>query len=85
VSTRITIAYDDKYHLYSECFDENNSVYLELGGPELEYSCSPGELTVRIPRNVIEAILNNSAEIRERFDSGDWNFTEVPQEWKKKE
>jgi len=31
MSTRCTISYDDAYHLYEECFD-NNNIYLELDG-----------------------------------------------------
>ena len=85
MSTRATIAYGEKYHLYSECFDVDGSVYLELNGPDLEYEASPGQIVVHIPRNVIEAILNHSEEIKERFKAEDWNLTQEPTEWKKSE
>ena len=32
MSTRCTIAYDDDFHLFQECF-ENRNVYLTLDGP----------------------------------------------------
>lgn len=37
MSTRCTIAYDDDFHLFQECF-ENNNVYLTLDGPGWEAS-----------------------------------------------
>ena len=85
MSTKITIAYGDRYHLYSECFDIDGSVYLELNGVDLEYKVYPGQITVHIPRDVIEAILNHSEQIKERFKAEDWNEVQEPTEWKKGE
>lgn len=35
MSTKCSLAYGDTFHLYQECFDEDN-VYLELEGIEYE-------------------------------------------------
>ena len=56
MSTKCSIAYgENKFHFYHECFDDEN-VYLELEGENLEYEASPGRVMVKIP-NEIMAVL----------------------------
>ncbi len=75
MSTRVSIAYDDKYHVYSECFELDSAIYVELSGPEVEYEAYPQQITVRIPKNVVEAILDNADKIRSRLNNKlDWDM-----------
>lgn len=55
MSTKSSLAYSDPVHLYQECFDQNH-VYLELEGTELEYEVSRDRVMVRIPVGIWEAI-----------------------------
>ena len=55
MSTRVTIACGDGYHLYNECLTED--VYLELDGDKLEYEASNNHVNVHIPKEVINAII----------------------------
>lgn len=59
MSTRCSIAYSSNpehdFHFYHECFDDEN-VYLELSGPDLEYEAHRGCVTVRIPLEIWEVI-----------------------------
>ena len=60
MSTKITIAYSKRkgkdFHLYRECFDTDNSVYLEIRNPEY-FEGSPHSVTVKIPRKIFNEIL----------------------------
>lgn len=86
MSTRNSIAYGENYHVYSECFEQDQSVYLRLDGSDVEFEAWPNSITVRIPKHVVEAILNNADEIRERFKNDDnWNEIQEPEGWKKSE
>lgn len=67
MSTKITIAYGENYHVYSECFEEDEAIHLRLDGPNVEFEAWPNGITVRIPKNIIESILDNADVIRERF------------------
>lgn len=53
MSTKATLAYGDKFHLYLECLDDEN-VYLELEASE--YEAHPGSITVQIPLPIWEVI-----------------------------
>lgn len=53
MSTKSTLAYGDNFHLYRECFDDEN-VYLELNG--LHFETTPGSAMVQIPLVVWEVI-----------------------------
>ena len=53
MSTKASIAYGNNFHLYHECFDEEN-VYLELEG--IEFNASPNRVTVTIPVAIWETI-----------------------------
>jgi hypothetical protein len=77
MSTKITTIYGEKYHLYKECF-EDEGFYLQLDGDNLEFEVFPKMITVRIPNEVIEAILNNSDKIKEEIkNDGSWrDFSE---------
>lgn len=85
MSTKNTICYGEHYHVYSECFEENEGVYLELNGTDLEFEILPNRITSRIPKSVMLAILDNAEEIRIRLSSEDWNEIQDPHEWKKSE
>jgi hypothetical protein len=60
-------------------------VYLELEGFDIDYEACPGKITVRIPKKVMEVLLEKSEEILTRLNAEDWNETQEPQEWKKSE
>lgn len=53
MSTRCTLAYGPKFHLYNECLD-NDNVYLELEGAELEMD--HGAVVLTIPIEIWEVI-----------------------------
>ena len=57
MSTKASIAYSNNFHLYHECFDEEN-VYLELEG--VEFNASPNHVTVTIPVAIWETIRQHS-------------------------
>lgn len=40
MSTKVTIAHDNNFHLYRECWEKNDTVYLELNGAGWEASAS---------------------------------------------
>jgi hypothetical protein len=85
MSTKITIAYGEHYHVYSECFEEDQSIYLRLDGADVQFEAYPNSINIRIPKDVMLAILDKSDEIHERFKAEDWNEVQEPQEWKKGE
>ena len=53
MSTKCSLAYGDSFHLYEECFDEDN-VYLKLEGVEFEATAE--RVTVTIPIAIWETI-----------------------------
>ena len=53
MSTKSSLAYGDNFHLYQECFDEEN-VYLEL--ESVEFEASRDRVTVSIPVAIWEVI-----------------------------
>ena len=53
MSTKSSFAYSDNFHLYAECFDDNN-VYLEVEG--VEFETSSGRVMVSIPLEIWEVI-----------------------------
>lgn len=59
MSTVCSLAYDDSFHLYRECFDEEN-VYLEL--ESVEFEATPGRVTVTIPIAIWETIREYSIQ-----------------------
>lgn len=64
---------------------DNGGVYVELEGCDVDFEACPTRITVRIPKNVMETILNNKDKIKDRLNTEDWNETQEPQEWKKSE
>lgn len=54
MSTKISIAYGDKYHFYQECFDTQN-VYLTLEG--FEFEVTDKEATVQIPVTIFKEMI----------------------------
>lgn len=80
MSTRATIVYADRetdtgmeFHLYHECFDDEN-VYLELEGQEIEYEASRNRVMVKIPNEVWETIRGFQGM---SFEWADWTDDEV--------
>ncbi|MEL6578591.1 MAG: hypothetical protein AAFQ14_02475 [Cyanobacteria bacterium J06621_12] len=53
MSTKSSIVYGNSFHLYKECFDEEN-VYLEL--ESVEFNASNNQVTVTIPVAIWEVI-----------------------------
>ena len=53
MSTKCSLAYGDCFHLYQECFDEDN-VYLEIEG--VEFEATPERVMVTIPIAIWETI-----------------------------
>lgn len=53
MSTKCSLAYGDTFHLYQECFDEDN-VYLELEG--IEYEATSERVMVSVPVAIWETI-----------------------------
>lgn len=68
MSTKCTVLYDEKFHLYNECFD-GGGLYLSLEGSDIEYEVVPNRVVVRIPRYIVEEILNNSEKVRSSLNS----------------
>jgi hypothetical protein len=54
MSTKCSLAYGDKFHLYTDCLDQHTSVYLQLDTAEFEASQS--HVTVRIPLAIWEYV-----------------------------
>jgi hypothetical protein len=73
MSTKNTITFGSDYYVYSELCEENQSVYLQLDGVDLEFEVFPNRITVRIPKRIMKDILDHSDKINERLDSTcDW-------------
>lgn len=68
MSTRSSIAYSEKYHLYAEVFDDTG-LYLEQDGNDLEFEVYPNRINVKIPNQVLKAILDNAEQIRKHIES----------------
>lgn len=56
MSTKSSLAYGDKFHLYAECFDDNN-IHLELEG---EFEAVSGRVIVSIPLEIWEVIRHHT-------------------------
>ncbi len=56
MSTKITISYDKKHHLYQEIFDVSN-VYLEVSGHDFE--ASNGRVMVQIPIKAFRSMIKS--------------------------
>jgi len=56
MSTKITISYGPKFHLWEECFDRSN-VYLKF--EENQYSILKNNVTLQIPIEVWRAMLED--------------------------
>jgi hypothetical protein len=64
LSTKASIAYGENYHFYEEVFD-SDGLHLRLSGSDLEFQAWPSQVTLRIPNEVLKAILDESEKIRE--------------------
>lgn len=73
MSTRCTVLYDEKWHLYEEILD-HEGLYLELEGSDIDYEVSPGYISVRIPNEILKQILLNSKKIEEFINRGPIEF-----------
>lgn len=56
MSTKSSISYGDKYHLYYEAFKDDH-VCLELD--DVEYKATPATVMVAIPKKVFEEIIKD--------------------------
>lgn len=54
MSTKCSMAYGDKFHLYTDCLDQHSSVYLQLDTAEFEASQS--HVAIRIPLAIWEYV-----------------------------
>jgi len=81
MSTKGTIAHGEDYHLYQECF-ESGSLYLELRMDDIYFEAYPNSVTVRIPNEILKAILDNSDKIKQSFEY-DSEFVETTEPWVK--
>lgn len=63
MSTKITLAHNDTFHLYEQCFDLTGDVYLQLNGDEIEFEAYPGSITVKIPVEVFNTILDQKKRV----------------------
>ena len=77
MSTKCTVAYshDPKFdfHFYKECFDDDN-VYLELRGENIEYEAHQSRVMVRIPVEIWEAM--RSHEVAD-IEYANWSDEQV--------
>lgn len=71
MSTRSSLAHADGFHLYHDLAEAGSDVFLCLRGKGVEYSASPGSVTVRIPADVWESIRQCPALTFEYADMGD--------------
>lgn len=82
MSTKATVTHGPGFHLYSECFEENPSLYLDLDAqddsPEGDpwFECSPGNVVIRIPARVLRAILAAAEGVEKEISrQEDWRRT----------
>jgi hypothetical protein len=54
MSTKVSIAYSDTFHLYYE--RSSQKIYLEINGQSVDFSCSPDSVTVVLPQEVLVAL-----------------------------
>lgn len=47
MSTKCSLAWGDKFHVYTDCVEKHAFVHVEIAGAE--FDASPGQVTVRIP------------------------------------
>lgn len=57
MSSKVTIEYTEKWHLYTDCFDDD-AIYLEVdhSPAEVSFTLDPTILTVRFPSELWAAI-----------------------------
>lgn len=55
MSTKVSISYDETYHFYEECGDDDN-VYLQISTDEFEVR--HGHIMVQIPNKVFREMTN---------------------------
>lgn len=66
MSTRCTagLSGDGTVHVYTECFDENDLVFVQV--ETADFSCSPGEVVVGMKRKAWDEAINAYIEDRKR-------------------
>lgn len=47
MSTQCSLAWGDKFHVYTACFEKHAFAHVEIA--DVEFKASPGQVTVRIP------------------------------------
>jgi len=74
MSTKYTLAYDNEttteFHLYEEAYDSTGALYLRMANPEFSVSANPEgptDVTIRIPRDVWNKIVQIGSRDREDF------------------
>jgi len=67
MSTKVTIAYDKNFHLYHECWEKFDTVYLTLNGEgwEASTSTSPKKATLKLDIKTWRALV-------EKWNSTHW-------------
>ena len=75
MSTKCSLAYGDKFHLYTDCLDRHESVYLQLDGAEFEASQSA--VTARIPLVIWEYVRTYSPANYKLADLSDKKLHEL--------
>jgi hypothetical protein len=69
MSTRCSLAYGENFHLYHECFEDDQTVHLELN--DVEFEASGRSVTVAIPIGVWEVIRHKGGANLELADKTD--------------
>lgn len=68
MSTKCTISYSHEpefdFHFYHECFDDE-AVYLELEGPDIEFEAYKDRVMIRIPNKIWNTIREYNAKSEE--------------------
>lgn len=77
MSTKSSIAYSHgpefDFHFYHEVLDDD-AVYLELAGPNLQYEAQPGRVRLRIPVEIWEVICSRAPA---NLQFADWTDQQV--------
>lgn len=74
MSTKCSLAWGEKFHVYTDCLDQHASVCIQITGAE--FQSSPGEVTVHIPLHIWEYIRTYS---QVRYDLADLTDRELRQ------
>lgn len=74
MSTKCTVAHDDDFHFYTDCFDDDH-VYLEM--EKCEFTASQDGVTVRIPLRIWEVIRHYSLARTDLADKSDEQITSM--------